>query len=1292
MLDPAPPASSKDDKFLLEFREIPEEHIPAFLSFAGVTAAASPSHSHSPSLARDSADPALAWKFAGATAPAHARTFAVSFAAAPDALPVPQPLQPQSAASPAKGAAAAAAAPSPPLKTAPSPSSSSSSLPARAPAADSAPPALVPAAPSRSLASSSTSPSPPPVPSADGLKWRRGPVIGRGAFGTVHLGLLASDPPPAPSLPGASVSVSGAGRAHPSLGSLAGTPVAVKEVPLTQPSAWRSAFREAAALSACYGHPNVPRLYGLRRAPPSLASPLERAALFLEYVPGGTLAQLASAWAGGTRIKGPYALASSTRVGGDDGGKGGGDGSSAAAAGAAPFLRGLPEGAVRVYTGELLRALTHVHSCGIAHRDVKGANLLLSADGHVMLADFGSCKLSWTPRRVVPPRRRGVQAAAGRAGRGGGGGGGGGYSSAAAERKGADDDAADDAADGKDSESVETEAYEEDAGGEMDEGAGGGPSFSDSVWGGPAPGQKKEEQRSAREQGTLQWMAPEVVMAGLKLGGTAAAASSSSSSATAGASPSSAPRAPARLVVDSIEWWQRADVWSVGCTVLELLTARPPWFGIANDSAEVQLHIASTDLRDKLPAWLSPRARDFVTRCIHPDPSVRPAAADLLSHPFVNGHDAGAEPEDDEDGAADEDGGPMVFTAASWDGLKKGAADGAGERERERAPAKSRQPERSRTAAAAREDDGGGALTASSSSDPAPSSTHVPSSRLVPVESLQSASGQLDRLLPLARLACRQAGTWAARRASPSPPPLADWLSVCSCTDAPVPLATLMATAAELSASLDDDVAAAIAEELEHPSVPGRVGGADSSAAGGPLSPGGAPSLASAAAAAGAAAPSSLPHAPAFAGLVFGYWAADEAQAASTQCELLFLNAAAAACRGMLGVAPRTKSSPPQEHIDALVELLLALVQRRVTFWSGKGGAPTDASEAVASDGLARGAAAAAAASPTPGSPLGGPQPEQPGLAALAIARAWHDAARGKMLVVAANAAAAADGGGGEAWDRDAAAGGGWDGDGDGEGDGAWGDNGVWQPADDAAGDDDEVESWYRMGSPEDDGGASGGGVAWPGGAWAEDGAGFGPSVPPADPSHAVYHMAELHVWAWEVRACSAALVAVRKARREGPDGAGGARLPQGYVALERRVYGRFLWLRAAWASAASAVGLSPHLGPPHRRTTGSARKAVDAATMLRSPAAARLKGRGSASGGGGGAGGGGGGGGDASWDDEEEDAEGDDTGTGGDGSETGSTGSDSGARGPSRGGSGGGHLHHGTPVVAGRVRPAARK
>jgi hypothetical protein len=197
--------------------------------------------------------------------------------------------------------------------------------------------------------------------------------------------------------------------------------------------------------------------------------------------------------------------------------------------------------------------------------------------------------------------------------------------------------------------------------------------------------------------------------------------------------------------------------------------------------------------------------------------------------------------------------------------------------------------------------------------------------------------------------------------------------------------------------------------------------------------------------------------------------------------------------------------------------------------------------------------------------------------------------------------------------------------------------------------------------------------------------------VPPADPSHAVYHMAELHVWAWEVRACSAALVAVRKARREGPDGAGGARLPQGYVALERRVYGRFLWLRAAWASAASAVGLSPHLGPPHRRTTGSARKAVDAATMLRSPAAARLKGRGSASGGGGGAGGGGGGG-DASWDDEEEDAEGDDTGTGGDGSETGSTGSDSGARGPSRGGSGGGRLHHGTPVVAGRVRPAARK
>uniref|UniRef100_A0A8C2JAU1 non-specific serine/threonine protein kinase n=1 Tax=Cyprinus carpio TaxID=7962 RepID=A0A8C2JAU1_CYPCA len=67
----------------------------------------------------------------------------------------------------------------------------------------------------------------------------------------------------------------------------------------------------------------------------------------------------------------------------------------------------LPEDMARFYLAEMVLAIDSVHKLHYVHRDIKPDNILLDVNGHIRLADFGSClKLTedgTTERQDIPP-------------------------------------------------------------------------------------------------------------------------------------------------------------------------------------------------------------------------------------------------------------------------------------------------------------------------------------------------------------------------------------------------------------------------------------------------------------------------------------------------------------------------------------------------------------------------------------------------------------------------------------------------------------------------------------------------------------------------------------------------------------------------------------------------------------------------------------------------------------------------------------------------------------------------
>ncbi|CAI8616116.1 unnamed protein product [Vicia faba] len=77
-----------------------------------------------------------------------------------------------------------------------------------------------------------------------------------------------------------------------------------------------------------------------------------------------------------------------------------------------------------------------------------------------------------------------------------------------------------------------------------------------------------------------------------------------------------------------------SDIWSLGCTIIEIFTGSSPWPNV-DDSLSALFHIAYSNEVPRIPCSLSDKAKDFLGKCLRKNPKERLTASQLLKHPFL---------------------------------------------------------------------------------------------------------------------------------------------------------------------------------------------------------------------------------------------------------------------------------------------------------------------------------------------------------------------------------------------------------------------------------------------------------------------------------------------------------------------------------------------------------------------------------------------------------------------------------------------------------------------------------
>ncbi|KAF8274896.1 hypothetical protein EI94DRAFT_1560310 [Lactarius quietus] len=86
-------------------------------------------------------------------------------------------------------------------------------------------------------------------------------------------------------------------------------------------------------------------------------------------------------------------------------------------------------------------------------------------------------------------------------------------------------------------------------------------------------------------------------------------------------------------VVKQVAYTKKADIWSVGCLIVEMLTGEHPWAQL--NQMQAIFKIGSFSAKPPIPSDISTDAQSCLDLCFELDHEIRPSAGDLLGHAWL---------------------------------------------------------------------------------------------------------------------------------------------------------------------------------------------------------------------------------------------------------------------------------------------------------------------------------------------------------------------------------------------------------------------------------------------------------------------------------------------------------------------------------------------------------------------------------------------------------------------------------------------------------------------------------